>query len=356
MPSGRRGGGARAPPPAVRRKFTFRSRGRRRPARRRSYDRGVGHAPRGSSGLRLGAAAPAALLAVLGAACLQQAAGTGLAGTVTVDGSSTVFPITQAMAEEFVREEPGVQVSVGVSGTGGGFQKLCSGEIDIADASRPIKESEREDCRRRGIEWLELPVALDGISIATHPDNTFVDCLTVEELERIWRPDSDVERWDQIRPGFPREGLALYGPGTDSGTFDFFTEAIVGESGASRTDYTASEDDNILVLGIAGDPRGLGYFGFAFFDENRGLLRGLAVDGGDGCVPPTRETIASNAYAPLSRPIFVYVARSSARRPAVRAFVDFYLEHVELVDDVGYVPLPPERLAATLRQWEEFAS
>ncbi len=264
-----------------------------------------------------------------------------LSGTIQIDGSSTVFPISEAVAEEFGREQRNVRVTVGVSGTGGGFKRFCAGETDISNASRPIKDSEKETCARAGIEWLELPVAFDGLSVMVNPENDFVDCLTVEELKRVWEPGSRINNWSQVRAEFPDQGLTLYGPGTDSGTFDYFTEAIVGEEDASRPDYTASEDDNVLVQGIAGDENALGYFGFAYYVENTDKLKLVAVDGGAGCVLPSEQTINDGTYSPLSRPIFIYVKKAALQRPEVAAFVRFYLENAPtLVQDVGYIPLP----------------
>lgn len=303
---------------------------------------------------------PLAAVLVLGVACGPGARGGGgggdLSGAVNIDGSSTVFPITQAVAEEWGAVQPDVQISVGVSGTGGGFEKFCRGETDISNASRPIDpEEEAPVCEENGVEYLELPVAMDGLSVVANPENDFVDCLTVEELKTIWEPGSEVDTWSEVRDGFPDQPVALYGPGTDSGTFDYFTDAIVGEEGASRSDYTASEDDNVLVQGVAGDANALGYFGFAYFEQNQDKVRAVAVDGGDGCVEPTRETIVSGEYAPLSRPIFIYVGKDAARRPEVSAFVDFYLESVQdLVPSVGYVALPEDVVAEQRSAWEEF--
>lgn len=270
-----------------------------------------------------------------------------LSGTVEVDGSSTVFPITEAVAEEFQRMHPGTRVTVGVSGTGGGFKRFCAGETDISDASRPIKDSEAEDCRRNGIGLTELRVAWDGLSVVANPANDFADCLTVDELKRIWEPGSQVNNWSQVRQGFPDRQLILYGPGTDSGTFDYFTEAIVGEEDASRPDYTPSEDDNVLVQGVEGDPGALGYFGFAYYEQNVGRLKLLGVDGGSGCVQPSVETIESGEYAPLSRPLFIYVSDRGLAKPQVQAFVEFYLqEGAPLVREVGYIALRPDQYEA----------
>jgi phosphate transport system substrate-binding protein len=283
----------------------------------------------------------------------RQAEESQLGGAVSVDGSSTVFPVTEAVAEDFRTEQPGVRVTVGVSGTGGGFQKFGNGEIDIADASRPIKASEVAAAQSSGIEFIELPVAYDGLSVVVHPSNEWVDHLTVEELQRIWQPESTVQKWSDVRPGWPDRRIALYGAGTDSGTFDYFTEAIVGKSGAARSDYTASEDDNVLVQGVEGDPDALGFFGFAYYVENAERLKVVPIDPGTGAVAPSHETINDGSYRPLSRPIFVYVARRAADRPEVAAFVDFYLKQAAtLAEEVGYVALPADAYQAVTQRWE----
>lgn len=288
-----------------------------------------------------------ALLAVLALACGGGSGGESnageLSGSITADGSSTVYPITEAVAEEFGRENEGrVRVTVGLSGTGGGFKRFCAGEIDISNASRPIKDSEKELCEQNQVTYTEIPVAYDGLSVVVHPSNNFVQCLTTDELKKIWSPGSTVKRWSEVRSGFPDQEIKLYGPGTNSGTFDYFTEAIAGKSGASRADYTASEDDNVLVQGVAGDQPSLGYFGFAYYQENKERVKLVAVDGGSGCVTPTEETIKNGTYKPLSRPLFVYVSSKAMGRPEVRAFIDFYLAHAaELVPSVGYVALEP---------------
>ena len=269
------------------------------------------------------------------------AEGDGMTGRIQIDGSSTVYPISQAMAEEFMRSEGrDVRVTVSQSGTGGGFQRFCAGETEVSDASRPIKDSERELCEQNGIEPQEFEVARDGITVAVNPQNDFVQCLTTEELRRIWEPGSQIQRWSQVRDGFPDTEMKLYGPGTSSGTFDYFTEAVMGEEDRSRQDYTASEDDNVLVQGVAGDPGSLGYFGYAYYEENQNQLKAVAVDNGSGCVQPNRETIASGEYAPLARPMFIYVAGSALERPEVRTFVEYYMENAEaLVPQVGYIPM-----------------
>ena len=264
-----------------------------------------------------------------------------LSGSISADGSSTVYPITEAVAEEFGRENNGkVRVTVGLSGTGGGFKRFCAGEIDISNASRPIKDSEKEICAQNQVSYVEVQVAYDGLSIITNPKNTVVQCLTVDELKKICAPGSKVKTWADVRRGLPATEIKLYGPGTNSGTFDYFTEAINGKTGASRADYTASEDDNVLVQGVEGDANSLGYFGFAYYQENKQRLKLIGVDGGSGCVTPSEQAIKSGTYKPLSRPLFVYVSSKSLQRPEVKAFVDYYVNNAaELVPQVGYVPL-----------------
>ena len=284
----------------------------------------------------------AALAAFLIAACNGDGGTTGdLSGTIEGDGSSTVFEITEAVAEEFRSAQPGVDVVVGISGTGGGFEKFCNGETDFNDASRPIKEVEEQACAASGIEWVEFQVAVDGLSVMVNPANDFVECLTVDELKGIWEPGSTVDSWNDVRPEFPDQPISLYGPGTDSGTFDFFTAEIVGEEGASRSDYQASEDDNVLVQGIAGDEDALGYFGLAYYEQNSDQLKLVAIDSGTGCVAPSRETVLDGTYTPLSRPLFVYVRSDALQRPEVVEFMRFYLtEGPALTQEVGYVEAP----------------
>jgi phosphate transport system substrate-binding protein len=266
-----------------------------------------------------------------------------LRGSVSLDGSSTVYPISEAIAEEFLSIAPRVRVTVGVSGTGGGFKKFLSGEIDINDASRTIKESEEAEAEASGIDFLEIPVAFDGLSVVVNPNNTWVDWLTVDELQMIWQPGSMVDSWDDIRADWPARPIRLYGPGTDSGTFDYFTEVINGESGASRPDYTASEDDNVLVQGISGDENALGFFGYAYYIENKESLKIVPVDGGSGPVVPTAQTINEGTYSPLSRPVFIYLNAESLSRPEVRSFVDFYIDNAgAIASEVGYIALPTE--------------
>jgi phosphate transport system substrate-binding protein len=268
-----------------------------------------------------------------------------LSGEIKVDGSSTVYPITEALAEEFRVEHPDIRVTVGISGTGGGFKKFGRGEIDINDASRPIKSEEAEVCRENKIDYVALKIAYDGLAVIVNMENTWVENITVEELKKMWEPAAQekITKWSQIRSGWPDEEFHLYGPGVASGTYDYFTEVVVGKSGSSRGDYTASEDDNVLVQGIKGDKNAIGFFGYAYFTENQESLKLVAVDNGKGGVLPDPQAISNGTYTPLSRPVFIYVSRVAASRPEVTAFVNFYLENApEIVPDVGYVPLPQE--------------
>ena len=276
---------------------------------------------------------------------------------ITIDGSSTVYPVTEAMAEEFRTVEPNVDITIGVSGTGGGFQKFGRGEIDLANASRSIKEDEKAIAENNNISFVELEVAYDGLAVVVNPENDWLDCITVEELRQIWEPAAQgtITRWNQINPEWPDEEIHLFGPGVASGTFDYFTEAVVGESGSSRGDYTASEDDNILVQGVAGDKFGLGFFGLAYFEENADKLKIVGVDGGEGCVEPSMETVSNGSYSPLSRPLFVYVNSSSLQNPVVADFVNFYLDEApELLGDVGYVPLTDEEYQREKQKFSDF--
>ncbi len=265
---------------------------------------------------------------------------------VKIDGSSTVFPITEAVAEDFQKSKKNaVRVTVGISGTGGGFKKFCRNETDVANASRPILAKEMEDCRAAGIQYIELPVAFDALTIVVNPKNTFLKSITVEELKKIWEPDAQgkLTHWNQVNPAWPNTPLKLFGPGADSGTFDYFTEAIVGKSKSSRGDYTASEDDNVLVTGVSRDLGGLGYFGFAYYIENKAKLRAVPViaKGSTVGVEPSMEAVIKGSYQPLSRPIFIYVNAKSLAKPEVRDFVDFYLKNApKLTREVKYVPLP----------------
>ena len=282
-----------------------------------------------------------------------------LAGTVTVDGSSTVYPITQAVAEEFQNANPGVQVPVAFSGTGGGFKKFCTGETDLNDASRPIKEDDEGEgkaCASNGIDWVKLQVAIDGLTVVVNPGNDFATCLTVSELKTIYGPDSPADLlWSQVRDGFPAEKVERYMPGADSGTFDYFTETINGEVDSSTQNAVQSEDDNTLVAGVAGSKYAIGYFGYAYFVENTDKLKALEIDGekGDGCIAPTDDTINTNTYAPLSRPLFIYPDAGKAKeRPELKGFVDFYLENTSTLSaEVGYVPIPDDLLQQQKDAW-----
>jgi phosphate transport system substrate-binding protein len=280
-------------------------------------------------------------------------------GEIKIDGSSTVYPITEAVAEEFRTEQPGVKVTVGVSGTGGGFKKFGRGEIDINDASRPIKNEEAETCKANNINHVQLKVAYDGLVIVVNKQNTWVDHFTVAELKKIWEPEAQekITTWNQIRSSWPKEKFSLYGPGVASGTYDYFTEAVVGKSGASRGDYTASEDDNVLVQGIAGDKNGIAFFGLAYYEENKETLKLVPVDNGKGAITPSAETVKNGTYAPLSRPVFIYVTETAAKRPEVSSFVNFYLSNAPtLVPDVGYIPLTDDEYTAETSKFKSFAS
>ncbi len=263
--------------------------------------------------------------------------------TIKIDGSSTVFPVTEAVAEEFQKQPGAAKVTVGISGTGGGFRKFCAGETDIQNASRPILQREIDTCKANGISYIELPVAYDALSVVVSPQNDWASSMTVAELKKMWEPAAQgtITKWSQVRSGWPDAPLALFGAGPDSGTFDYFTEAIVGRSKSSRTDYTGSEDDNVLVQGVSRDKNALGYFGVAYYVANKSRLKAVAIDNGKGPVLPSNETVINGTYQPLSRPIFIYVKASSASKPEVKSFVEFYMRNsVKLVGEVGYVPLP----------------
>jgi phosphate ABC transporter substrate-binding protein, PhoT family (TC 3.A.1.7.1) len=270
----------------------------------------------------------------------------GKVQVVSTDGSSTVYPITEAVADKFQKENPNIKVTVGISGTGGGFKKFCRGETDMSNASRPIKDKEIETCKQNGIEFIEIPIAYDALTVVVNPQNDWVDYLTVEELKKIWEPEAQgkITKWNQIRPNWPDAPLNLYGAGVDSGTFDYFTEAIVGKEKASRGDYTSSEDDNVLVQGVANDKYALGYFGFAYYEANKDKLKAVPIDNGNGPVAPSYENVVNGTYQPLSRPLFIYVNKESyEKKPHVKKFVDYYMKVVkESVREVGYVPLPDE--------------
>lgn len=273
--------------------------------------------------------------------------GESLSGEVLADGSSTVEPLTSAAAELFSEEQAEVNVSVGTSGTGGGFEVFCQGETDISNASRPINEEETAACEAEGIEFTELQVATDALTVVTSSENDFITCLTTAELATLWGPDAEgtVTTWNQVNPEFPNEPIELYGPGTDSGTFDYFTDEINGEEGVSRTDYNASEDDNVIVQGVSGSPNALGYFGYTYFEENADALKAIEVDNGEGCVEPSSETAQDGSYAPLARPLFIYVNNASyADKPEVAAFVDYYVENdSDIAEAAQYIPLNEEQ-------------
>jgi phosphate transport system substrate-binding protein len=281
-----------------------------------------------------------------------------LAQVVKVDGSSTVYPVTEAVAEEFQKANRGLKVTVGVSGTGGGFKKFCRGEIDISNASRPIQASEMEDCRKIGVEYIELPVAFDALTVVINPKNTWLKQATVAELKKMWEPAAQgkIMRWNQINPAWPDQPMKLFGAGSDSGTFDYFTEAIVGKSKSSRGDFTASEDDNVLVQGVAGDVNAIGYFGYAYYAENTGKLKALPIVEKEGkpAVSPSPETVIAGTYQPLARPIFIYVNTKSLAKPEVKKFIDFYMtQGAAMAKEVKYVPLPASIYKANVKHIAE---
>jgi phosphate binding protein len=292
----------------------------------------------------------ACVAAVSLVACGKQSSNNGatatqstLSGTIRIDGSSTVLPISEAVAEEFAKQYPNVQPTVGKSGTGGGFEKFANGEIDITGASRPIREEEDALCKKNGIEYIEIPIAYDAIAVVVNPQNTWCDYLTVAELKKIWEPAAQgkITKWSQVRAGFPDEPLVLFGAGTRSGTFDYFTAAIVGKEKASRGDYTGSEDDDILVHGVSRTKGALGYFGLAYYENNQDKLKLVAIDNGNGPVKPSRETVLDGTYQPLARPLFIYVNVKALARPEVAEFVKFYVQNAgKLADEVGYIGLP----------------
>ncbi len=279
------------------------------------------------------------------------------ADVVKIDGSSTVYPITEAVAEEFQKSTKGkYKVTVGISGTGGGFKKFCRGETDISDASRPIKKSEMEECKKSGVQYIELPVAFDALTVVVHPSNTWAEKMKPEQLKMIWEPAAQgkITSWKQVDPGFPDEPLKLYGPGADSGTFEYFTEAIVGKAKSSRGDYTASEDDNVLVTGVSRDKGGLGYFGYAYYAENKNKLKAVAIWNGKEYVLPSEKAVEDGTYQPLARPIFIYVNAKSLDKPEVKQFVEFYMKQgPKLTKEVKYVPLPAKVYEANLKNVEK---
>jgi phosphate transport system substrate-binding protein len=301
-----------------------------------------------------------ALLVLAGAGCGGSSSGGGdaggLSGRIEADGSSTVGPFTTAAAERFKKEHSGVDVTVGISGTGGGFERFCRGETDLSDASRPIKEEEAAICRKAGIKYHEFLVANDGIAVVVNTQNDWVECLTVAQLKQIWEPGSKVDTWKDVDPSFPDEALKLYGPGTDSGTFDFFTDKVNGEEGASRSDYSATENDNVTVRGVSGEKGGLGYFGLSYFEDNRSKLKDVKVDGGGGCVAPNRETVQNGTYERLSRPLFIYAKNSSFRRPEVKAFIRFVIDQkTQIAAAARFVPLTVAQQKTAEREFDQAA-
>jgi phosphate transport system substrate-binding protein len=293
-----------------------------------------------------------ALSAVLPASASDDTA--KLKGTVKVDGSSTVYPITQAAAEAFGNDAPKVKFTVGIAGTGGGFKRFCAGEIDIADASRPIKKSEADAATKAGIEYIELPIAYDGLTIVVNPKNTWCNSLTLEQVKKIYSASGGVKNWKDIDPSFPDRPIKVFSPGTDSGTFDYFKEVTVGKDGSIRADMSVSEDDNVLVRGVAGDEGAIGFFGCAYYFANSKKVKSVAIDGGHGSVAPSVETIENGSYAPFSRPLFIYVNKKSLETPAVTAFVDYYLKNApRFVSKVGYVKLPDAIQTKVAANWEK---
>ncbi len=279
-----------------------------------------------------------------------------LSGDIIIDGSSTVGPLTTAAAASFGDEQPGVNIEVGTAGTGGGFERFCAGETDISNASRPIDEEEEVPlCAEAGVEYTEFQVGVDAITVVANAENDWATCLTVEQLKKTWEPAAEgkIMNWNQIDPSFSDQALALAGPGTDSGTFDYFTDEINGEEGASRADYTASEDDNVIVQAVAGDPGGMGYFGFTYYEQNQDTLKALEVDGGEGCVAPSVESARDGTYTPLSRPLFIYVKNESLAKPEVFGFVEYFLTNsIQLAEDALFIPVPDDQVETNLSTLE----
>ena len=272
--------------------------------------------------------------------------GQELSGTIRIDGSSTVAPLSEAAAEQFREDHSGVQVTVGTSGTGGGFEKFCNGETDISDASRPIKQSEVDACKAKGIAYEEVTVANDALSVVVNPQNTWAKCLTVQQLKKIWEPGSKVSNWNQVDPSFPYGPPRLLAAGTASRTFDFFNEAINGKEGASRTGYNATEDDNVTVQGVSGSKGGLGYFGLSYLKENESKVKGVEINSGSGCVPPSDATVQNGTYKPLGRPLFIYPSGAALRRAEVKEFADFYVSNSPRISEQAlFIPLTSEQLA-----------
>jgi phosphate transport system substrate-binding protein len=296
-------------------------------------------------------------LAACGGGGDSDSTGSDLSGSVRVDGSSTVAPLSSVAAELFAEEAPEVNVTVGTSGTGGGFEKFCNGETDANDASRAIKDSEKEACAANNIEFTQLEVAVDALTVVVNTENTWATCLTTEQLKKMWEPGSTVNNWNQVDPAFPDVELKLFGAGTDSGTFDYFTDVIVGEEGASRTDYNPSEDDNVTVTGVEGSKGGLGYFGFSYYEENADVLTAVEIDSGAGCVAPSVETAQDGTYTPLARPLFIYPSKAAVtENAAVKAFFDFYVENdAQIAEEAQFIPLNDEQRAKLESDWAAFS-
>jgi phosphate transport system substrate-binding protein len=300
----------------------------------------------------------AALVALVAIATSVSACGgddgdSGSGGTISADGSSTVGPYVTSAAESF-RDESGTDVTVGISGTGGGFERFCRGETDLSNASRPIDEDEVTICEENDVEYLDLQVANDALTVVVNKDNDWATCLTVDELNAIWKPGSTVKSWQDVRPSFPDEPLELFGPGTDSGTFDYFTDAINGEEGASRTDYQASEDDNVIVQGVSGTPGGMGYFGFSYFEENQDTLNALEIDDGSGCVAPSADAAQSGEYTPLARPLFVYAKTTALERQEVEDFLRYMLDNeATIAETAQFVPLNETQIEENLAKLDD---
>lgn len=281
-----------------------------------------------------------------------------LTGNILIDGSSTVAPLLTLVAEDFQMDNDGVRVTVGTSGTGGGFEKFCAGETDISNASREIKDSEKEECAAKGIEYLEVIIANDALSVVVNNENTWAKCLTVAQLKTMWEPAAEgkISNWNQVDPSFPDQALSLFGAGTDSGTFDYFTKEINGEEGSSRTDYNPSEDDNVTVKGVEGDKGAIGYFGFSYLEENEGRVKAVEVDGGKGCVTPSLEHVQDGTYTPLSRPLYVYVSLKAAQRPEVKAFFEFIGENLDaLTEEALFIPLNDDQKAIEQKNLDAIA-
>lgn len=303
---------------------------------------------------RLGTCLMLSAVALGISACSGEQADTRI---VRIDGSSTVFPITEAIAEEF-QITTRIRTTVGISGTGGGFKKFCRGEVDMTQASRPILHEEMEACKAAGIEYIELPIAYDALTVVINPQNDFITSMTVDELKKMWEPAAQnvIKNWNQVNPAWPDRPLKLFGAGSDSGTFDYFTEAIMGKAKSSRGDFTASEDDNVIVKGVAGDIGAIGYFGFAYYAENQQAIKAVPIvaQAGGEAVAPSEENVRNGSYQPLSRPLFIYVNAASAETPEVKSFIDYYLEHsTELIQEVKFIPLPDNEVAAVIKHWQD---